>query len=267
MLKHETDLRALHDTLVAEVTREFLGVRVEHGATQERLRQVGGVAAAAAAPKSAAGVPQAQPPQSSDPFLRADPWGAAANLGGSAGSRPPTDGLFPFELDFRMWEGPSRDRKPLEMSKDTTGYGAWRDRNLTVIAFKYPAVRDLLMAAEQEKGPIDDGVEVALAAKVECLCQSQRSDFSPIRSLSMSSFFSMTTSSRPRRQLELVGGLSCGESSMTWSVAARISSTARRSSFTRTPAVAGAWTTWWSAPGSVGRLRRVFHRAAALDGS
>ena len=143
----------LHDTLVAEVTREFLGVRVELDATQERLRQVGGMAAAAAAaaPKSAAGVPQAPPPQSSDPFLRAGPWGAAANLGGSAGSRPPTNGLLLFELDFRMWEGPSRDRKPLEMSKDTTGYGAWRDRTLTVIACKYPAVRDLLMAAEQEK--------------------------------------------------------------------------------------------------------------------
>ena len=30
----------------------------------------------------------------------------------------------------------------------------------------YPAIRDLLMAAEQEKLPINDGVEVALAAKV-----------------------------------------------------------------------------------------------------
>ena len=164
MLKHETDLRGIHDTLVAEVSREFLGVRVELDATQERLRQVGGMAAAA--PKSATGLPQTQPPQSSDPLLRADHWGAAANLGGSAGSRPPTNGLLPFELDFRMWEGPSRDRKPLEMSKDTTGWGAWRDRTLTVKACKYPAVRDLLMAAEQEKGPIDDGVEVALAAKV-----------------------------------------------------------------------------------------------------
>ena len=127
MLKHETNLRALHDTLVAEVTREFLGVRAELDATQERPRLVGGTAAAAAAaaPKSAAGVPQAQPPQSSDPLLRADPWGAAANLGGSAGSRPPSNGLLPFELDVRMWEGPSRDRKPLEMSNDTTGYGAW----------------------------------------------------------------------------------------------------------------------------------------------
>ena len=36
MLKHETDLRALHDTLVADVTREFFGVRVELDATQER---------------------------------------------------------------------------------------------------------------------------------------------------------------------------------------------------------------------------------------
>ena len=141
MLKHETDLRALFDTLVAEVTREFLGVRVELDATQERLRQVGEMAAAAAAAalKSAAGVPQAQPYQSADPLLRADPWGAAANLGGSA---------------------------PLEMPRDTTGYGAWRDRTLTVVASKYLAVRDLLMAAEQEKGPIGDGVEVALAAKV-----------------------------------------------------------------------------------------------------
>ena len=52
------------------------------------------------------------------------------------------------------------------MSKDTTGYGAWRDRALIVIACKYPAVRDLLMTAEQEKGPNDDGLEVALAAKV-----------------------------------------------------------------------------------------------------
>ena len=65
-------------------------------------------------------------------------------MGASASSRPPTNGLLPFELEFRMWEGPSRDRTPLEMSKDTTGYSAWRDRTLTVIACKYPAIRDLL---------------------------------------------------------------------------------------------------------------------------
>ena len=119
-------------------------------------------AAAAAAPLSAAGVPQAQPSQSSHPLLRANPWSAATNLGGSADSRPPTNGLLSFELDSRMWEGPSRDREPLEMSMDTTGYSAWRDQTLTVIARKYPAIRELLIAAKQEKGPIDDGVEVAV---------------------------------------------------------------------------------------------------------
>ena len=75
------------------------------------------MAAAAAAPMSVAGVPEAQSSESSDPPLRADPWGAATNLGGSAGSRSVTNSLLPFELDFRVWEGPSRDRKPLEMSK------------------------------------------------------------------------------------------------------------------------------------------------------
>ena len=33
MLKYETDLLVLHDTRVAEVTREFLGVREELDAT------------------------------------------------------------------------------------------------------------------------------------------------------------------------------------------------------------------------------------------
>ena len=78
MLKDETDLRALHNTLVAEVTREFLGVRVELDATQERWRQVGGDGYSGQQQRLRAGVPQAQPSQSSDPLLRADPWGAAA---------------------------------------------------------------------------------------------------------------------------------------------------------------------------------------------
>ena len=60
------------------------------------------------------------------------------------------------------------------MSKDTTGYGARRDRTLPVIPFKCPAVRDLLMAAEQAKGSIDDGVEVALAAKGGDISASHR---------------------------------------------------------------------------------------------
>ena len=84
-----------------------------------------------AKPKHVATLPracQAEPLESSDPPLRADLWRAATNLGASAGSRSPTNGLLPFELDFRMWEGPSRDREPLEMSKDTTGYSACRDR-------------------------------------------------------------------------------------------------------------------------------------------
>ena len=47
----------------------------------------------------------------------------------------------------------------------------------------------------------------------------------------------------PTTQAVGAGNLSCGESSMTWGAAARISPTARRLSFTRTPADAGAWTT------------------------
>ena len=125
---------------------EFIGVCAEVDATQDWLRQVGGMA-------SATGVPPSQSSLSSDPLLRAHPWGAATNLGASAGCRPPTLNLLPFELDVRVWEGPRRDRKPLEMSKDTTGCSAWRDRTLTVMACKYPAIRDLLMGAEQEKGP------------------------------------------------------------------------------------------------------------------
>ena len=38
MLKYGNDFRALYDTRVAVVTREFLGVRAELEATQERLR-------------------------------------------------------------------------------------------------------------------------------------------------------------------------------------------------------------------------------------
>ena len=168
MLKHETDLRAVCDMLVAEVTREPLGVRAELDATQHRLEKVRRMAAAAAvaALVPATGVLQAQSSQSPDLLHRANPWSALTKLGASAGSRPPTNGFLPFELDFRMWEGSGRDRKRLEMSKVTTGYSAWRDRTLTVIACTYPAIRDLLMVAEQEKGPIDDVVEVALAAKV-----------------------------------------------------------------------------------------------------
>ena len=166
MLKHETDLRAVYDMLVAEVTP--LGVRAELDATQHRLEKVRrmGAAAAIEALVPATGVLQAQSSQSPDLLHRANPWSALTKLGASAGSRPPTNGFLPFELDFRMWKGPSRDRKRLEMSKVTTGNSAWRDRPLTVTACTNPAIRDLLMVAEQEKGPIDDVVEVALAAKV-----------------------------------------------------------------------------------------------------
>ena len=66
---------------------------------------------------------------------------------------------------MKMWEGPGRDRQPLEMTKDASGYASWRDRTLTVVACKYPLVRDLLLLAEREKKPIGDMTEVALAAK------------------------------------------------------------------------------------------------------
>jgi hypothetical protein len=79
--------------------------------------------------------------------------------------RSPLDDLLRFEINFKMWEGPGRDRKPLEMTKDITGYSSWRDRTLTVIACRYPKVRDLLLLAEREKGPIDDGVEQSLATR------------------------------------------------------------------------------------------------------
>jgi len=36
--------------------------------------------------------------------------------------RGPLDDLSRFEINFKMWEGPGRDRKPLEMTKDITGY-------------------------------------------------------------------------------------------------------------------------------------------------
>ena len=51
------------------------------------------------------------------------------------------------------------------MSKDVSGYSSWRDRTLTVIACKFPQVRDLLLLAEREKSPVDDATEVMLAAK------------------------------------------------------------------------------------------------------
>ena len=59
-----------------------------------------------------------------------------------------------------MWEGPGRDRKPLEITTDASGYSSWRDRTLTVIACRYLRIRDLLLLAEREKGPVDDGTGV-----------------------------------------------------------------------------------------------------------
>ena len=58
---------------------------------------------------------------------------------------------------MKMWKGPGRDRKRLEMTKDASGYA--------VVPCKYPLVRDLLLLAEREKNPIGDMTEVALAAK------------------------------------------------------------------------------------------------------
>ena len=49
MQKHEADLRTLYDTLVSQVSKEFIGVRAELDATQAGLVQAGGLAAAAAA--------------------------------------------------------------------------------------------------------------------------------------------------------------------------------------------------------------------------
>ena len=83
MLKHETDLRAVCDMLVAEVTREPLGVRAELDATQHRLEKVRRMAAAAAvaALVPATGVLQAQSSQSPDLFHRANPWSGTDEAG------------------------------------------------------------------------------------------------------------------------------------------------------------------------------------------
>ena len=158
------------------------------GAAGEGFPQAGSPAGAvptAATPPAPTGTRTTGPTSSTspttafDPLLRADPWvayaGAAPGPSGAGAApgpssltttRPLDVDLTRFEINFKMWEGPGRDRKPLDLVKDSAGYCGWRDRTLTVIACRYPMVRDLLLAAEREKGPIDEAVELALAAKV-----------------------------------------------------------------------------------------------------
>ena len=108
---------------------------------------------------------QGPPPPSTspaaDPLLRKDAWAATAPsvlqltqqgsvppviwlaVKGSVlrrlpGLRQVRDEYLRFEVNMKMWEGPARDRKPLEMTKDASGYASWRDRTLTVVACKYP---------------------------------------------------------------------------------------------------------------------------------
>ena len=132
MLKHETDLRALYPLrhAVAEVTRHSGTVATGRGWLQRQrqraCRKLNRRRVLILVSKLILGV-------------RRRTWEAVVP------DLPPTA----FELDFRMREGPSRDRKPRDV--DTTWCSAWRNRTLTVIACKHPAIRDLLMAAEQEK--------------------------------------------------------------------------------------------------------------------
>ena len=150
--------------------------------TQARLQQIGSATTTAMSP------PPPSTSYAADPLHRKDPWAATAlsdsadatrvsspaGLAGGAevspsalpGLRQVRDEYLRFEVNMKMWEGPGRDRKPLEMTKDASGYASWRDRTLTVVACKYPLVRDLLLLAEREKNPIGDMTEVALAAKV-----------------------------------------------------------------------------------------------------
>ena len=94
-------------------------------------------------------------------------------LAGGAGVGPPAlpglrqvrDEHLRFEVSMKVWEGPGRDRKPLEMTKDASGYASRRVRTLTVVACKYTPGRDLLLLAEREKNPIDDVTKVAMAAE------------------------------------------------------------------------------------------------------
>ena len=64
-----------------------------------------------------------------------------------------------------MWEGPSRDREPLEMSKDTTVYSACRDRTPNCDSLYVPG--DLRPAHGRwtgQKEPTDGG----------CGCRARR---------------------------------------------------------------------------------------------
>ena len=152
MLKHQADLRALYDMLVAEVAREFLGVRAELGAISDRLRGVEGL----------------------DPLRRTMEYSDEA--GSQCWFQTFHKRPLPFELYLRMWEGSSRDRKLVEMSKDTTKHSAWRDRTFTVIACTYQATKNgHLMTWWRSRSPRRWGSR----------CRSPGSDVSPMRCVPM----------------------------------------------------------------------------------